>query len=152
MAFYDFDATSVEPNAGFDVIPAGSYAAVIVNDEMRDTKNGKGRYLQLEFEIIDGEFKGRKLWSRLNLENPNPEVVRIARGDLSSICRAVNVLKLTDTLELHNLPLIIDVKCKKDPEGEIRNEIKAYKPRAAYAPNASSAAPAPQTQKAPWAK
>ena len=33
-----FDASSVEPAAPFDVIPAGKYLAQIVNSEMRDTR------------------------------------------------------------------------------------------------------------------
>ncbi|MPM99444.1 hypothetical protein SDC9_146635 [bioreactor metagenome] len=118
---------------------------------MKDTRSGTGRYLQLEFEIIDGEFKNRKLWARLNLENPNPDAVRMARADLSAICRAVNVLTPRDSLELHNLPLVITVRCKKNQDDEMTNEIKSY------APKATSAAVTPPPQATanaapPWAK
>jgi len=39
-----------------------------------------------------------------------------------------------DSVELHNLPLVISVKCKKRQDtGEIANEIKGYEPKAAAA-------------------
>jgi hypothetical protein len=151
MSTLNFNATEVEPSAGFDVIPAGKYNAVISDSEMKDTRSGTGRYLQLEFEIIDGEFKNRKLWARLNLENPNADAVRMARADLSAICRAVNVLTPKDSLELHNLPLVITVRCKKNQDDEMTNEIKGYAPKA----SANASTSAPQTgadNNPPWAR
>lgn len=151
MSTLNFNANEVEPSAGFDVIPAGKYNAVISDSEMKDTRSGTGRYLQLEFEIIDGEFKNRRLWARLNLENPNADAVRMARADLSAICRAVNVLMPKDSLELHNLPLVITVRCKKNQDDEMTNEIKGYAPKA----SAKASTPAPQTgadNNPPWAR
>ena len=119
MSTINFNATEVEPSIGFDVIPAGKYNAVITDSDMKKTRSGSGRYLQLEFVIIEGEYKNRKLWARLNVENSNAEAVRIARADLSAICRAINVLKPKDSVELHNLPLEITVKCRKNQDDEI---------------------------------
>ena len=80
-----------------------------------------------EFEIIEGEYAGRKVWARLNLENPNETAVAIARGDLSAICRAVGVLTPNDSDELHDIPLVIKVVAKKRQDtGELTNEIKGY--------------------------
>ena len=86
MATLNFNANEVEPSRELDPIPAGKYVAVIVDSEMKDTRAGTGRYLQLEFEITDGEYAGRKLWARLNIENQKAEAVRMARADLSAIC------------------------------------------------------------------
>lgn len=153
MAFLNFDATQVEPSSGFSPIPAGKYVAVITDDEMKDTRNGSGRYLQLTFEIVEGEYSGRKLWTRLNLENANMEAVKFARADLSAICRAVNVMQLQDTVQLHNLPMVITVRLKKNKEtDEMQNEIKGYESKQAYAPGATASAPAAQTATAPWAR
>ena len=131
MAILNFNANEVEPSKAFDPIPAGKYIAVITDSEMKETRAGTGRYLQLEFEITDGEFAGRKLWSRLNIENQNAEAVRMARADLSAICRAVNVLTPNDSADLHNLPLVIKVHCRKDKNtGEITNDIRGYESKA----------------------
>ena len=127
-----FDANQVEPNAPLDPIPAGKYLAAIVKSEMKPTKSGQGEYLELNFQILDGDYKGRSVWARLNLNNPNAQTVKIARGELSAVCRAVGVMAPNDSTDLHNLPLVIDVRCKKRTDtGDITNELKGYAPREA---------------------
>ena len=129
-----FDASQVEPNVSFDPIPAGKYLAAITESEMKATKTGAGSYLQMTFTVLDGEYKNRVLWARLNLNNPNVTAVKIARSELSAICRAVGVLQPRDSVELHNIPLLITVKVKKrEDTGELTNEIKGYEPKAAAA-------------------
>lgn len=123
-----FDANA-EENAGFKPIPAGDYLAIIIESQEKLAKSGS-TYLSLTFEIREGQHKGRRLWSNLSINHPNQQPRQIARGHLSAICRAVNVPKPMDTVELHNLPLIIKVACKNsDYSGQIENEIKSYKAR-----------------------
>lgn len=141
-----FDATEVEPSTAFDPIPAGKYLALITASEMKANKAGTGQFLQLTFQIIDGEYKNRLLWGRLNLDNPNTTAVKIARAELSAICRAVGVLAPNDSTDLHNLPLVVHVRCRKRADtGEITNEIKGYskkdQPAAPAAPAANSTPP-----------
>ena len=124
-----FNANNVEPMAEFEPLPAGKYLAVITGSEMKPTKSGNGSFLELTFQVIEGGFKGRLLWSRLNLDNPNPLTVKIARSELAAICRAVGVMEPRDSCELHNLPLVVSVKQKTDADGEVRNEIKGYAKR-----------------------
>ena len=122
-----FNANEVEPNASFEAIPAGKYLAAITESEMKATKNGSGSYLQLTFTILEGEYNNRILWARLNLNNPNATAVKIARSELSAICHAVGVMQPRDSVELHNLPLVITVKLKKrEDTGELVNEVKGY--------------------------
>ncbi|MFN3165592.1 MAG: DUF669 domain-containing protein [Phycisphaeraceae bacterium] len=137
-----FDANNVEPTSNFDPLPAGKYVAAIVESETKPTKNGRGSYLQLTFQVLDGPHKGRMLWARLNLQNANAVAVQIARAELSAICRAVGVMAPKDSVELHNLPLQITVKCKKrEDTGEITNEIKGYAKKGASSDAAKAATP-----------
>lgn len=135
MALIDnFDANDVVPTFAFEAVPAGQYTAVITESEMKPTKAGTGQYLELVFEIVDGEHQGRRIWARLNLENPNLQAVEIARAELSAICRAVGVMRPSESTELHDLPLVITVKCKKRTDtGDITNEIRGYAQRATAA-------------------
>jgi hypothetical protein len=127
MATLNFDANQVEPSTGRDPIPAGKYVAAITTSEMKPTKNGTGAYLELEYQILDGEHKGRKLWSRHTLQHPSAQTVQIARGELSAICRAIGIMTPKDSAELHNLPLTVTVKVKKrEDNGEMTNEISAW--------------------------
>jgi hypothetical protein len=144
-----FDANTVEPTTEFDPVPAGKYLAVITASEMKATKAGKGSFLEIQFQIIEGEYANRNVWARLNLDNPNATAVQIARGQLSAICRAVGVMTPKDSCELHNLPLVIDVKCKKrEDTGEMTNEVKGFsKKEAPAAPARPASASTP-----PWAR
>ncbi|NLX54396.1 MAG: DUF669 domain-containing protein [Planctomycetaceae bacterium] len=147
VSLQGFDANQVEPTTAFDPIPAGKYLAAITDSKMKPTKAGTGQYLELTLQILEGEFKGRQLWVRLNLDNPNAQTVKIARGELSAICRAVGVMSPGDSTDLHNLPMIITVRCKKRPDtGEISNEVRGYAKREAASGKPQQA----QTDTPPW--
>lgn len=144
-----FNASEVEPNGNFEPIPAGRYLAAITESEMKPTKNGSGSYLQLTFTVIEGEHKGRVLWARLNLNNPNATAVKIAMSELSAVCHAVGVMQPRDSVDLHNLPLVIVVKLRKRPDtGEMTNEIKGFERKAAAGQAAQATAATGNTP--PW--
>ena len=109
---------------------------------MRVTKDGHGQYLYLEVDILEGQYAGRKLFDRLNLVNANPDTVQIAQRTLSSICRAVGKLQVSNSEQLHLIPLIADVRVRppKGMYGE-SNSIR-YLPRNA-APTTAPTATAP---------
>jgi len=144
-----FNAANVDPATDYEAIPAGKYLAIISNSEMKPTKSGSGTYLELTFQVIEGQYKNRLLWSRLNLSNPNNQAVQIAQGELSAICRAVGVMQPKDSAELHNLPLQINVKCKKrEDTGDVVNEIKGYAKK-----EAATGQPQQETTSTPpWAR
>lgn len=148
-----FDASTVPDMMEFSAVPEGQYIVIITNSEMKPTKTGTGSYLNITFDILDGPYKGRKLWSRLNLNNPNSTAVDIARRELGAICRAVGVTKPTDSAELHNKPLLVTVAVEINDRKQETNTIKKYEaatpgatPIAAPAPMATVAAPAAQAQ------
>ena len=148
MTALNFNANEVEPAREFTLIPAGKYEAVISNSEQKATKAGTGQYLQLTFQIIEGEHKGRLLWVRLNLDNPNATAVKIARGELSAICRAVGVLQPQDSSELHDLPLVITVKTRKrKDDDELENVVRGYARK--ETPQIVQTAPAPAAANTP---
>ena len=125
-----FNANEVEPMNDFDPIPAGKYVVVITASQFKENKTKTGEYLELTFQVIEGEYKNRLLWARLCLVHPNPTTTKIARAHLADICKAVSVLTPMDSTELHNLPLVINVTVKRRTDNdELANEIKAYLPR-----------------------
>lgn len=146
-----FDANTVDPADDLEPIPAGKYVAVITDSEMKPTKSGVGSYLQLTFQIIEGEYANRLLWVRLNLNNPNATAVEIARRELSSICRSVGVLVPTDSTDLHNLPCLIHVRVKRRSDtGELQNEIKGYSKKDAGTAAIAASMSDGSTDAPPW--
>lgn len=132
MAAINFDATEIEPTSSFEPIPAGKYTAVVIDSITKPTKNGTGEYLEFTLEIVDGPHKGRRIWERMTIRHPNETTVKIARGNLAALCRAVDVVKPRDTAELHNLPMTITVALRKrEDTGDMVNTIKGYSRREA---------------------
>lgn len=129
----NFDASTVAPDTGFDTVPAGWYNVAIDDSELKPTKpkigeTQQGAYLQLRFNILDGQYAGRKLFTRLNVKNSNQQTVEIAYKQLSAICHAVGVMQVQDSQQLHGLPLKVKVKIRKgNDEYEDQNEIIAYR-------------------------
>lgn len=155
LSTLNFDANQVEPTS-FDLVPVGDYEAVIVASEMKNTQNGKGQYLSLEIQILNGKYQNRKVFDNLNLVNENDKTVQIAKGTLSAICRAVGILTPKDSSELHNKPMLIKVGIKKaSGDYDAKNVVKAYKPRHSGPAPMAPAPMAPVTQSvetsnAPW--
>ena len=150
MASLNFDANSVDITSR-DPIPAGIYEALICDSEVRPTRSGNGKGINLTFEILSGPHKGRKVFAWINFQHPKAEAQRIGQEELARICKAVGVGKLDDTAQLHNLPMMITVAIDKDDQS--RNVIKNYKAREGAAPARSTSAPASgaaASGDAPW--
>jgi hypothetical protein len=153
MAQLNFDANQVEPRVAFDPLPAGKYLAEITSSEMKPTKAGDGQYLELEFTVIDGEFRERRTWDRLCLHHPKPKTVQMARATLSAVCRAVGVMQPNDSAELHHIPLLITVKCRKDEKSDAMfNEIKGYEKASSALPEPVPAQQPVDSADPPWAR
>ena len=157
-----FNPNNYEETKSFEPIPKGKYVAMITDSEKRDTRdetlfmfNGekvKAWYLKLTFEIIDGPYKGRLIWTNLNLVNKNPEAVAISEKNLASICRAVGHSEpLQDSTQLHNKPLKIKVDIRPPKDGyDASNNVKGYFP-ATDAPPQVASNPASGGVTPPWA-
>jgi len=143
----NFDASTVAPSAALDPIPAGWYNVHITDSEAKPTGAGTGFYLELEMEVLDGAYAGRKVFDRLNLHNPNPVATEIAYKTLSAICHATGVIQVADSAQLHNRPLQCKVSLRAAGPGkdgqhyEASNEVKGYKGIGQAAPTAAPVAP-----------
>ncbi len=143
-----FDASQVPEQMEFTALPEGQYVVIATASEMKPTKTGQGQYLQITFEVLDGQQKGRKLWARMNLVNASQTAQDIAQRELGAICRAVGVIKPKDSAELHNRPLMVTVAVEIDERKREGNVIKKYE-----AVGAGAAAPvgnAAPVGAAPW--
>ena len=148
MDLNGFNAAEVEPQQSMEPLPAGWYKCVITESEEKPTKAQTGSYLQMTLEVIEGEHQGRKVFERLNLNNPNQTAVEIAQRTLSAICHAIGVMTPRNSSDLHDKPLMVKLAVKPgDGQYGPSNDIKEY-----AAPDKSSA-PAATSEGAstpPW--
>lgn len=143
MTLLNFDATTVKPSQGPQLLPAGWYIALIDESSDKPTKDGAGGYLELRFKVIEGQYNGAVFFARLNLKNNNADTVRIAQEQLSSICHAAGHLRVGDSSELHGKPMRVKLKIRKDKTGEYedQNEISMWKNINEPIPGAETTAP-----------
>jgi len=95
MAQFSFNASSApQPSAPQrGPLPPGTYEVIIAQSDIKATKANTGEYIELEMQIVDGEYTGRRIWERLNVNNPNKTAEDIAKAALGALCMAVGVLR-----------------------------------------------------------
>jgi hypothetical protein len=152
MAALDFNPNSVAPSErSYTVLPAGWYSVTIDGASVENNKNNPGRHVKLDLTVISVNGRGRKLFPKVNFENPSATSQRIGQEQLRDICAACGIERLTDTDQLLRKQLDIKVKIEPASKGYAEsNDVQAYVPYGtkaqAGAPAAHQAGPAP----APW--
>jgi hypothetical protein len=142
MAHLEFDAESVPVDErSFDPIPAGDYLCQVIESNVLDTKKGDGQYLKLTIQVLDGPFINRQVWDNLNIINPNEKAREIAQRNLASLCRAVGLMHVHDSQELHYKPFIASIGIEESAGFDPKNKVRKYKPREGM--TATTAAPKP---------
>lgn len=128
MAQFQFDARQVAPSTGYDIVPAGWYNAMVDESSIKPTNDGTGTLLNVRYNILDGQYQGRKIFGRFNIRNANAMAQEIAYRDLSALAHSVGVLEIQDSEQLHGKALKIKVKVRPAKDGyEESNEITSWK-------------------------
>src|SRR5262249_60782767 len=80
-------------NEGPDLkpIPPGWYQAQITETSVQTAQNGNGTYLLAVFEILGSEYKGRRVYQNITLQNVNQQAVEIGQRLLKDIYDSVGV-------------------------------------------------------------
>ena len=126
MAELNYNVNPNEMEDSFEAVPAGEYLVVIESSDFIDTKAGTGKILKLTYQILDGRFKGQKIFENLNLQNPNKQAEQISRKALNSIGIAVGVPSIQDSAQLHNIPLKLNVTVQDTDDYGKQNRIKKH--------------------------
>ncbi len=127
----EFNANDAGERQDFSAIPADNYIIQAVKSEMvkckESAKDPNGSFIKFEFEILQGKYKGRRLWDQLNVINKNTTTVKIAYEVLSEMQKACGKISLKNTEVLHGIPMKAKVVIKKgDANWPDKNEIKKY--------------------------
>lgn len=111
----NFNPANVEEmSSDFELIPHGTYPVVIVDSDIKDTKAGNGKILELKYQIIEGPFTSKMLIDRLNIKNPTEIAEKIAHSNLKDICNSVGFTgELTESSQLHGKPFSVSVEVEE---------------------------------------
>lgn len=137
-----------ESTSNYDPIPEGWYNAVIYSAEVKTTKAGNGKYLNMRYDITGETHAGRVVFGMITVQNPNTTAETIGQQQLGELCRAIGKVVLNDTDELLGATLSIKVAISAREGYDPRNEVKGFKALKGGMP--SMVASAPSSTKAPW--
>ena len=124
-----FDLSNVKPQGNFEVLPAGKYICNVTNAELKDTRDGTGQYIKMEYTIKSEVAEGRKIFSNLNIKNNNPKATDIGLSQLRSLLELSGYPtpdKLGGVSELCGLTVGVKTKVKSDLDFGDRAEVSYF--------------------------
>lgn len=89
MGFFDgtFVADPANAASAYVPLPIGNYNLRVVSSILRVWKSGKGEHLVLEFEVEDGEHKGKKIKNQsITSKADNADAKRIGDEQFCAFC------------------------------------------------------------------
>jgi len=150
-----FNANQFEPNQGFGIHPPVQKVQFqITNTEIKETAAKDGGYFVVEFTSPLGMIR-----HNYNIWNKTPKAVEIAHGQLSALCRAVQVYNIdwgNEGAALRGARGLMDVGYQKgeepsadNPDAKGYTELKRVYDMAGNDPSRSASAQAAQNTAQP---
>ena len=112
---------STEAAGDFGPVPRGEYVCHVTKGELESSRSKGTPGYKVEFVILDGDFKGRKLWLDCWLTGP---ALPMSKRDLGK-------LGIVSTEQMER-PLPRGIRCKvtvvlrKDDDGIERNRVRSF--------------------------
>jgi hypothetical protein len=142
-----FDPATVSDQE-FSLLPEGIYRVMINATALKANKNSDGSHVSVEFQVVDGVHKGRKLWHNFNVANPNEKAQNIGRAQMKKFLAAIGITTAIDmATQLPTLAksktLYVGVEHVKDfrDETRLKEEIKRFDASPGSVAIAQAAAP-----------
>jgi len=136
-----------EARGGFVLLAPGWHTTVIKKAELKDTQSG-GKMLVVDFE--------NDATARFNIKNASQKAEMIGRQQLAKCATEAGVKNLTDSAQLHGMPVDIKVTVEKfvsntnGKELESNNIVDFAKAGTKANASAAKATGAATTNSAPW--
>lgn len=129
MANFGFDVSEVEVSerGEFEIMPKGEYTLKATEAELKKTSKGDGQYLAVTFEVVKGEYAGRKVWQNFNIHNPSEKAEKIGREQVAGWARACGKPNARDSDDLleRSFPCKLDIE-KGTGGYSDKNKISAF--------------------------
>lgn len=131
---FSFDAAGIDTSPRANLLTAGDYLFICQKAEVKETKEKTGRYVDCEFVVVSDGAKGRRVWNKFNIENPNDTAVQIGKRDLALFMAAIGLQSFRSLRELQDKPFCGTVGFAKGAsENTEINVIKKFKKQSEYA-------------------
>lgn len=126
-----FDTPKEQSDNDFGPLPDGQYYAMVIDTEVKQTKRGDGKYVSVAFQITSGKYKGQRIFTNFNIENPNEKATQIGRAQFKSFLSACGITESLHTetdyqKKINNKSLLLDVLNEMGKDGVKRNRVKKF--------------------------
>jgi hypothetical protein len=127
MSFLDFSNATVS-TGNFEPVPEGVYVVRCDSAEMRDTKDGTGKFIKAKFKITGGQHANRVVFKNFNVVNKSPKAQEIGRGEVKALLLAAGKrsFALDSVTDLCGLTVAAKVGLEKGYNDKIENSIKGF--------------------------
>lgn len=150
MSDFNFNVFDEKYEPGFDLIPNGTYTAVIRKCEVRDSKKcATDKNLYIEFSVIDnGPYKNRIVFEYISIHHSSEEWEGKQRARLRSLAEAAGIADPKGPRDFVNRNVAIEVVIEKNSGFQPKNKASSFKPIVkqeipSLLPSADNNAPAP---------
>lgn len=136
----------------FTPVPTAWYPGAVVEMEYKEKKDKPGEgYVQLVFEIDEGEFKGRQMFDNVNLWDTGEKIQQFVQRKVNTLCVATGQHQLTDLNQIMYKRMLAHIKLQdgREVKDENTGEVKKYEPRNQIANYKALTAAAPATTGVP---
>lgn len=121
------EAEAQETASWFDPLPAGWYDVVADEVSLSQNKAGTGAYIKVRFTVIGEKYRGRKVFTYINVQNQNAQAQEIGLANLRAFMVAIGLRNMTDVSQLANKPLQIRLRLKESRNGGDENQVNGYR-------------------------
>jgi len=122
------DPNTIAPQDDFSAVPPGTYPVLVESAEIQQNKKGDGHFIKLVLGILDGQQRGRKIFDRIMIQHPDQTCLAIGMKAFGALGRAIGASTLTDTSQLLNQVVAVQVRVKNDSTYGPQNEVQKYLP------------------------
>lgn len=111
-----------------NAIPEKTQAICLITElEDRESTSNPGNWmLAATIEVVEGEFKGMKVFTNFNIKNSNPTAERIGKSQLAQLCLAVGCPRPNSNNDLLNKPFRATFGKPQDFNGEQQSRIQKF--------------------------
>ena len=117
--------------ASFEPVPAGNYRVAVSGCEYQISQSSSKPMWSMVFDIVDGEFAGRKLFAYWSFSE---KAIPMTKGNIKAVNPAIAELtsfdpkKIAENGEMLGFEANARVVQEKGNDGEMRNVVKRMRP------------------------
>lgn len=124
----NIDWNTIE-ESDFRPLAEGVYAGNVTRTEIKTSKSGTGKYLNLEITLLGAPgIKGRKVFDICMLSHPNPMAVTVGARKLKNLATAVDleITEMESYSEFVGKPFGVKLGVESSEEYGDKNRVKGF--------------------------